>query len=352
MVKAFHNSYRIINMDRYYGSCISVMNLRRHGLYSRCTTMESKSRFPASISFHKSDMHKFGRGSYRFCSESEYGMVAFSWCDGKPVNILTTADGSRLGSVQRQIGSKKFNIQSPVAVQKYNKNMHGVDRWDQLLGKFALHRRHKFKKYYRNIMMVIIDFAILQSQIHYHLAHPYLTKLNNYRVKFYETLAHELIITDWKKELMRHLNASCEGQDISDILLGRLGIPINGFVDVESKGVQNYVFNQSCKECSPLSTNTIIPRRYLLSKENPPGNCDTCNINGRQGCIEHRTVPFAKSVDGKCCQICKFEGRGRKTKSVNFCMKHKVRCCTISYGDNTKSGVFYETRQKYFPELH
>lgn len=45
--------------------------------------------------------------------------------------------------------------------------MVAVDRWDQKLGKYSLHRRHKFKKHYRDIMLIIIYFAILQDELHF-----------------------------------------------------------------------------------------------------------------------------------------------------------------------------------------
>ena len=73
-------------------------------------------------------------------------MVWWYLCDCNTVNIITTADGSSIGVVKRQIGNKCFQVQSPISVQRYNNNMCGVDRWDKILGKFSLHRRHKFKK--------------------------------------------------------------------------------------------------------------------------------------------------------------------------------------------------------------
>lgn len=164
MVSNYKNTHHIINMDRYYGVCIAVMNLKRNGLLERCTTKDNVRHYPKAIIYQKKDTSQFGRGSYRFASEDEYGMVAFSWCDGNPVNIITTADGSSIGLVQRQIGQKKYKIQSHIAVQQYNKNMDAVDRWDKNNGKFDLHCHHKFKKYYKNIIMVIIDFSILQAE--------------------------------------------------------------------------------------------------------------------------------------------------------------------------------------------
>ena len=77
--------------------------------------------------------------------------------------------------------------------------MDAVDRWDQLLGLISLHRRHKFKKYYRNIMMVILDFAILQARKHYNLANSKKNHSDQDRVDWYEALADEMICTDWNK---------------------------------------------------------------------------------------------------------------------------------------------------------
>ena len=46
----------------------------------------------------------------------------------------------------------------------------------------------------------------------------------------------------------------------------------------------------------------------------------------------HSCVPIpAKSMelskDGRTCQICKYEGRGKVWKDVVYCKKCKIRCC-------------------------
>lgn len=251
------------------------MNLKRHGLLARCTTKDNVQHYPSSITFKENETSKYGRGSYRFASQNEYGMVGFSWCDGNTVNMISTADGSKIGSVYRQIGQRKLRIQSPCAVQEYNKNMDGVDRWDQLLGKFALHRRHHFKKYYRNIMMIIIDFAILQADRHYHLANP--NRSN--RVEFYEEMENELIATDWAKVVRTYLSKSNQmmSPDVKfdDKVLEKLGVSMPQTENRNTDMKNNIGLSVNFQACEPVATSII-----------------------------------SNSIDGKCCQICKFEGRG------------------------------------------
>ena len=72
MVSKYDNTFRIINIDRYYGSCITVMNLRKHGLLALCTTIENVKHYPKAVTFHKNEVTIYVRGSYRMASEDEY----------------------------------------------------------------------------------------------------------------------------------------------------------------------------------------------------------------------------------------------------------------------------------------
>ena len=207
MLEPYFHTNRIVNIYRFYVSCINVMNLKWKGSFSRCTMKENIKNFPSYICFQNHEANIFGCGSLCFACELGYGMVAFSWCDGNTVNMLLTSDDSDIGSVSLRIGKYQHDFRAPEAVKNYNKNMDALDRWYHMFGLFSLHRQHKFKKYYRNIIMVIIDFSILQDDIHYHLDHT--NQKNKGRVKCYETLSQELIITDWDKMIFF-------GQDLNE----------------------------------------------------------------------------------------------------------------------------------------
>ena len=87
-------------------------------------------------------------------------------------SVLTTADGTAVSCVFRQVGRKRVPVKAPLAVPRYNKTMQAVDRVDQLMRLFALTKTHKLKKWYRQFMLSLIDMAIVNADIHYHLKNP------------------------------------------------------------------------------------------------------------------------------------------------------------------------------------
>jgi hypothetical protein len=65
------------------------------------------------------------------------GIFAFTWTDGNPVHMMSTADGSdQLTTMSRQIGKDKRDVPAPKTVNSYNYFMQGVDRHDQLRATF------------------------------------------------------------------------------------------------------------------------------------------------------------------------------------------------------------------------
>ena len=76
--------------------------------------------------------------------------------------------------------------------------------------------------------MVIIDFAILQDDFHYHLANPSKKVGGHYREKFYSQLVDEFIHTDWNVKAEEYTAKTPKSVSLStDNLLENLGIPIN-----------------------------------------------------------------------------------------------------------------------------
>ena len=304
LAKPYIGSKRIINMDNYYGSPHVLMCLKNNGLYGRCTTRTDRKYLPNTILFKKTDSKKFGRGALRYASEKQYQMAAFGWLDGNPVHLLSTADGTITSDVVRRIGKESKRVLAPDAVKNYNSNMDAVDRFDQLLSTFSLSSHHTFHKYYRSLMMVCLDFALVQADIHYHMVHPHLKKNNRYRVEFFESIANSMIGKDWSQHTSN-----------SDEITAYEG-------DIERMFEENY-FNLEFQN-SYFKTND----KYKLS-------LNVCSPISISEMVE------VKTKDGKTCQICRFEGRGTKTKNVNVCSIHGVRCCTVTHQDHTSGNIWY-----------
>ena len=81
-------------------------------------------------------------------------MVVCGWHDTKRLTMLSTVDNNL--TVDKEIRSKehpsgKRTVEKPVAVERYNRNMAGVDRFDQMLGTYQY--PHK-----------VVPYTIPQSQ--------------------------------------------------------------------------------------------------------------------------------------------------------------------------------------------
>ncbi len=76
----------------------------------------------------------------------ENNMIAIGWIDNKAVHFISTADSTKVVSVQRCIGRDKMEVSAPIAVKNYNKFMGGVDRHNRLRSTFSLKEEEWQKK--------------------------------------------------------------------------------------------------------------------------------------------------------------------------------------------------------------
>ena len=61
-------------------------------------------------------------------------------------------------------------MQEEEAIRKFNHGMHGVDRFDLLVSLFSLAKQHSFRKYYNKLTMGLLDFALVNAELHYFMA--------------------------------------------------------------------------------------------------------------------------------------------------------------------------------------
>eukprot|EP00978_Attheya_sp_CCMP212_P026589 scaffold87706_cov72-Attheya_sp.AAC.6 len=184
LLSTYEGTWRTVNMDRFYGGPKAAMALLDKGILCRGTFKTNRKLAPHSVRFSKKDTDNYPRGSYRMAVALKEHMSIFGWNDGCGVHMLSTADGTKIGTVQRQIGSVLQTVKAPVVVPHYNKGMQGVDTHDQLRNLFALSQRHQFQKYYMTLIMALIDFALVNANIHYHMVHPILKQSSEHRAVF------------------------------------------------------------------------------------------------------------------------------------------------------------------------
>ena len=54
-------------------------------------------------------------------------------------------------------------VPCPASIRKYNEEMGGVDRFNQLMSLFSLRKLLTFDRYYKKVAMVLMDFVLINA---------------------------------------------------------------------------------------------------------------------------------------------------------------------------------------------
>jgi hypothetical protein len=121
-----------VNMDNYYISATTAIQLKERKIYCRGTIRSTRKYLPKSILFSNAETQQLPRGYTWYAVNNEHQIVAIGWMDSKPVNVISTADTTEMGFVRRGIGNTKVDVEAPEAIVNYNKYMGGVNKHDRL----------------------------------------------------------------------------------------------------------------------------------------------------------------------------------------------------------------------------
>ena len=253
--------------------------------------------FPESVRITNTEANNQSRGLFKKMVDAKNHIAAYGWIDGNPVHFLTTADGTTTTEVKRRIGKKVERIKAPIAIKRYNQNMHAVDRHDQLRDTFSLAKRHGFKKYYCKVAMGLLDMALVNAWLHFKLVHKEWGARKSGRYDFMNSMANALLQTDWNE--FSYTEWARENERIFRSLVdgGNGEAQEAEFLETPESGE---MVQSEHAACQPLSVT-----RFLGAKR--------------------------KKKTGLGCQVCNFEGRGKGiVRSVVICLCHRIRLCTDS----------------------
>jgi hypothetical protein len=189
----------VANMDNYYTSPQVAVALAERKVYIRGTCRANRAGFPPAMQYSRTEAAKVERGTHKMVSDENYGIACYGWIDGNrnTVHFLTSADGMATNEVSRRVGWCDKKVQAPICIKRYNHGMQAVDRHDQLVRQtFSLASRHGFKKYYVQIMLGLMDMALVNAYIHYKLVNEENSTKDSARYEFMESLANALLTTD------------------------------------------------------------------------------------------------------------------------------------------------------------
>jgi hypothetical protein len=152
----------VVNMDNLYCSPTVAKMLAEHAIWCRGTVV-NKRHFPKVVLWGKG---KAKRGEFHIAVNTKDGVVSGLWCDGVPVNFITTADPSNgETTVTRKIDGVQQEEKSHIAIKIFNRFMQAVDGNEQLWVAFYLPTRHAFKKYYIKYLFSLFDICTTNAMV-------------------------------------------------------------------------------------------------------------------------------------------------------------------------------------------
>ena len=318
----------VVNMDNLYSSPEVFIRLKEMGIYARGTFRSNRNNLPSFIKFSKKETLKLPRGCFRQATNAEHNLSCYAWNDKNPVHILSSADGTEVDKTQRRIKSKKIDVLCPVAVKRYNLGMQGVDQFNKLLTLFSL-AKLKFDKYYKKIAMVLLDFAITNAYLHFQIANDTKKDKKYSRVVFMENLQDQMINIDWADKIRRFNMSDSDDESYSP----------DGFLD---KNTNTFDEIMKIGDHADRLDETMSPIKASPTFCNPvamqPSSMFCKNVSDKTFDFNSQLINLPDSK--RVCQICDYEGRGRRRTGVNYCPTHRIRACTLKNPDPKSLTLF------------
>jgi hypothetical protein len=307
---------RVVNTDNYYTSPLVFVELFKKGVFARGTCRGNRTAFPKIIQLSSSEANKGKRGDLHIATSQDPPMVAFSWLDGNPVNFLTTADGSEMSEVKRRVSRQKQAVSAPACVGRYNKNMQAVDRFDQLNQLFSLAKRHKFKKYYNQLTMALLDMALVNAEQHFFMVDGR-KKTDESRYEFRKVLSQSFL------EYTSELNELNDDFGLNKLFVSTQEVTMHITDNDDNPG--RVVLGKQQDDGFLLAPNTEAPTPSIAASTT---RCQPISVMAYMK-RKNSNLSGGRSYRGSRCQVCAWEMRSNVTKNVALCSEHGIRMCTV-----------------------
>jgi hypothetical protein len=97
---------------------------------------------------------------------SDSGILFMKWRDNRSVHMLSTAHGTDVKKAIRRVkDGSSIEVDRPMVVEHYNRNMGGVDHADMLRSLYGFDR--KSKKWWHRLFFGLLDMTMVNSFIVY-----------------------------------------------------------------------------------------------------------------------------------------------------------------------------------------
>ena len=156
-----YQGYRLF-VDNFYTSIRLLLDLFKKGMHACGTVRQNRRGFPSIM---KDQWEKKAeRGNMRWVRQDE--LLTVQWKDSKCVTLMSTMhNASNYSFVHRRLKEndkfRKILVRQPSIISSYNINMAGVDKSDQLIGKYNCLR--KTNKWWKTLFYHLVDICRVNS---------------------------------------------------------------------------------------------------------------------------------------------------------------------------------------------
>ena len=169
----FHFQGYEIFCDNFYSSSTLFVDLLDCGIPATGTVRTNRMGTPKEVKTLKEalDKARILRGTGYYIRPQDSPTAYIVWKDGKCVTVLTTAyPGHSTGTVKRRVKtntgvSQTQDVPIPIAIEKYNAYMGGVDKSDQFISYNRVLR--KTVRYWKTFFYHLIEIVATNSAILY-----------------------------------------------------------------------------------------------------------------------------------------------------------------------------------------
>ena len=258
LTEELRNTNRHVYFDNFFTSVPLMNKLLEDGLYACGTVRVNRKNFPNEL---KKPKELKNRGDYKVLQMGESNLTASVWRDKKLVHHLSTLSRpDDIEDAQRRIGQDVVRLRQPHSVAAYNRNMNGVDVYDQYRMQYEVGRCSK--KWWKFLFWFAVNAAIVNAFILYRQTSRRQTKKKRY--------SH----LDFRMELLRSLigGYSKRKRHASDVQ--NVGV-------VDAENIQGHVHGRlpgAKRRCR-------YHARYLNERRETVYGCTVCNVHlCKDGC--------------------------------------------------------------------
>ncbi|POM67707.1 Hypothetical protein PHPALM_16241, partial [Phytophthora palmivora] len=242
---------RLIVTDRFYSSVALSLRLLELGYYHVGTTRTDRLGWCAAIQFSQKKRPKsMARGTYRIAQALHHpALVALSWMDSQPVNMLATGCSTHPSTVLRtEKNGPRSTVPCPELVVDYGKGMGGVDVHDQLrLQRYSIQKCVAFRKYYKQLFLGVVDMAVVNGFI----IHNIIQKrkgLPTTHAKYLRRLHTERLVLQ-----SSHFETNLLAEDLVSVPVRRQEHKLEDVEDRYRPDIDNKYRQHLCKVCSAFA---------------------------------------------------------------------------------------------------